>query len=99
MLDDIIELITPMANIEHLMLSSCKCYENAIECVSEAVATDEDAKSELLRRLGNVRNELGLKYMFWAQGKHANIQFFFLINYLHLIFFRGICKRYGEKIK
>lgn len=69
--DDIIELITPIANIEHLMLSSCKCYENAIECVNEIIATDEDAKGELLRRLGNVRNELGLKYMYWAQEEYA----------------------------
>ncbi|XP_011179786.2 erythroid differentiation-related factor 1 [Zeugodacus cucurbitae] len=69
--DDIIELITPVANIEHLMLSSCKCYENAIECINEVNGTDEDAKSELLRRLGNVRNELGLKYMFWAQEEYA----------------------------
>ncbi|XP_039964741.1 erythroid differentiation-related factor 1 [Bactrocera tryoni] len=64
--DGITELITPLANLEHLMLSSCKCYENAIDCV-----TDEEAKSELLRRLGNVRNELGLKYMYWAQEEYA----------------------------
>lgn len=49
------------------MVSSCKCYEIALECVAEGV-NDEDAPHELLRRLGNVRNELGLKYMFWAQG-------------------------------
>ncbi|XP_004525344.1 erythroid differentiation-related factor 1 [Ceratitis capitata] len=69
--EDLIELITPVANIEHLMVSSCKSYENALACVDEVNADDEDAKSELLRRLGNVRNELGLKYMYWAQEEYA----------------------------
>ncbi|XP_036343798.1 erythroid differentiation-related factor 1-like isoform X1 [Rhagoletis pomonella] len=69
--DDLIELITPLANIEHLMQSSCKCYENAIECIIEGSTSDEDSKSELLRRLGNVRNELGLKYMYWAQEEYS----------------------------
>ncbi|XP_054731680.1 erythroid differentiation-related factor 1 [Anastrepha obliqua] len=71
--DDLIELITPLANIEHLMLSSCKCYENAIECIMEGSDSDEDARSELLRRLGNVRNELGLKYMYWAQEEYSKV--------------------------
>ncbi|XP_067646541.1 erythroid differentiation-related factor 1 [Eurosta solidaginis] len=70
--DDLIELITPLANVEHLMIASCKCYENAIECITnDEITTDEDAKSELLRRLGNVRNELGLKYMYWAQEEYS----------------------------
>lgn len=64
------------------MLSSCKCYENAIECVNEIIATDEDAKGELLRRLGNVRNELGLKYMYWAQGKHLKFKAPIIIEYI-----------------
>lgn len=55
------------------MLASCQCYETALLCVS---SYDEiNAQNELLRRLGNVRNELGLKYMYWAQGKYQFIYF------------------------
>uniref|UniRef100_A0A1Q3F018 Erythroid differentiation-related factor 1 n=1 Tax=Culex tarsalis TaxID=7177 RepID=A0A1Q3F018_CULTA len=54
----------PMDNVEQLMITSCGCYEAAIECASK------DAKDELSRRLGSVRNELGVKYMHWAQEEY-----------------------------
>ncbi|XP_058823689.1 erythroid differentiation-related factor 1 [Topomyia yanbarensis] len=54
----------PMDNIEQLMITSCGCYEAAIACASR------DAKEELNRRLGSVRNELGVKYMHWAQEEY-----------------------------
>lgn len=60
------DIIKPTRNVEQLMLASCKCYETALLCVS--VYDEINAQNELLRRLGNVRNELGLKYMYWAQG-------------------------------
>lgn len=71
--DDCLELIEPQENIELLMASSCACYENALEHVTNTSDDnqDEEARHELLRRLGNVRNELGLKYMFWAQEDHT----------------------------
>lgn len=56
------------------MVSSCACYENALELVTNATAktnVDEEARHELLRRLGNVRNELGVKYMFWSQEQYT----------------------------
>lgn len=55
------------------MASSCACYENALEHVTSSIGdnTDEEARHELLRRLGNVRNELGVKYMFWAQEEYT----------------------------
>lgn len=41
---------------------------------------------ELLRRLGNVNNELGLKYMFWAQEKYFKLaQHPFLCKYFCFI--------------
>ncbi|XP_013110135.2 erythroid differentiation-related factor 1 [Stomoxys calcitrans] len=68
------ELIVPQENVEHLMVSSCACYENALEEVNNSASkdnTDEEACHELLRRLGNVRNELGVKYMFWSQEQYT----------------------------
>lgn len=56
------------------MVSSCACYENALKHVNNTTGddhTDEEARHELLRRLGNVRNELGLKYMFWSQEQYT----------------------------
>lgn len=61
---DLLTLV-PVKNVEQVMLHSCKCYEDALEHAQ----TDES--NELLRRLGNVRNELGLKYMYSAQGKFS----------------------------
>lgn len=56
------------------MVSSCACYENALEHVTNTTSndnTEEEARHELLRRLGNVRNELGVKYMFWSQEQYT----------------------------
>lgn len=55
------------------MASSCASYETALEHVTTTNDdnADEEAQHEILRRLGNVRNELGLKYMFWAQEEYA----------------------------
>lgn len=71
--DDCAELIEPQENIELLMASSCASYENALEHVTNTNDdnSDEEARHEILRRLGNVRNELGLKYMFWAQEEYT----------------------------
>lgn len=72
--DDCSELLKPQENIEFLMVSSCTCYENALEHVNSSVgeiSPDEEARHELIRRLGNVRNELGVKYMFWAQEEYT----------------------------
>ncbi|XP_035783260.1 erythroid differentiation-related factor 1-like [Anopheles albimanus] len=55
----------PTENVEQLMITSCGCYETAIAC-----ATSKDAQDELKRRLGSVRNELGVKYMHWAQEEY-----------------------------
>lgn len=48
------------------MRISCICYESALD------STTNNARPELLRRLGNVRNELGVKYMHWAQEEYNN---------------------------
>lgn len=52
-----------MENIEGLSLQSIKFYELALEC------TPDNGRTEILRRLGSVRNELGLKYMNWGKSK------------------------------
>ncbi|XP_055548451.1 erythroid differentiation-related factor 1 [Wyeomyia smithii] len=57
-------LPAPVDNIEQLMVTSCGCYEAALASASK------DAKEELNRRLGSVRNELGVKYMHWAQEEY-----------------------------
>ncbi|TDG53032.1 hypothetical protein AWZ03_000575 [Drosophila navojoa] len=65
-----VDLLTlkPIKNVEQVMLHSCKCYEDALEHAQ----TDES--NELLRRLGNVRNELGLKYMYSAQEEYSQMK-------------------------
>ncbi|KAH8301127.1 hypothetical protein KR018_002623, partial [Drosophila ironensis] len=57
--------LAPVNNLEQVMLLSCKCYEQALEHAKKVEG------NELLRRLGNVRNELGLKYMYWAQEEYS----------------------------
>ncbi|XP_037907220.1 erythroid differentiation-related factor 1 [Hermetia illucens] len=58
------EYIVPMENIEGLSLQSIKFYELALEC------TPDNGRTEILRRLGSVRNELGLKYMNWGKNEY-----------------------------
>ncbi|EDV96236.1 GH15321 [Drosophila grimshawi] len=67
---DGVELLTlaPSKNVEQVMLHSCKCYEEALEHAKSAES------NELLRRLGNVRNELGLKYMYSAQEEYSQMK-------------------------
>lgn len=60
------ELPTPTNNIEELMLTSCGCYESALGCT-----TAESSQREFVSRLGSVRNELGIRYMHWAQQEYA----------------------------
>uniref|UniRef100_A0A182NQJ1 Erythroid differentiation-related factor 1 n=1 Tax=Anopheles dirus TaxID=7168 RepID=A0A182NQJ1_9DIPT len=57
-------LPVPTENIEQLMLANCGCYEAAIAGASK------DSQDELRCRLGSVRNELGVKYMHWAQEEY-----------------------------
>uniref|UniRef100_A0A182SR85 EDRF1 TPR repeats region domain-containing protein n=1 Tax=Anopheles maculatus TaxID=74869 RepID=A0A182SR85_9DIPT len=57
-------LPVPTENIEQLMMTSCSCYETAISGAAK------DSQDELRRRLGSVRNELGVKYMHWAQEEY-----------------------------
>lgn len=62
-----------MKNIEQLMMTSCMFYENAIDLIDKNSDNQETYETyvELVRRLGNVNNELGLKYMFWAQEEYV----------------------------
>lgn len=60
------ELPTPTNNIEQLMVSSCACYESALTCSTAAAS-----RREFVSRLGSVRNELGIRYMHWAQQEYA----------------------------
>lgn len=63
LLPDSEDISEPPRHIEGLLLSSMKCYELAIEL------SRDKTKVELLGRLGNVQNELGVKYMYHAQGE------------------------------
>lgn len=54
--------------MESLLLASMKCYEVAIELSNGGSGSDE-----LLTRLGNVQNELGVKYMYKAQEDYNNL--------------------------
>ncbi|XP_039487496.1 erythroid differentiation-related factor 1 [Drosophila santomea] len=65
--EDELPSLAPSNNVEQVMLHSCKCYEQALEHAQKAES------NELLRRLGNVRNELGLKYMYWAQEEYSEL--------------------------
>jgi hypothetical protein len=58
------ELPAPLDNCEKSFIASCAFYEVAIKTASEG------SKTELVRRLASVWNELGLKYMFWAQDEY-----------------------------
>ena len=59
-----IDSFEPKNNVQDLMLASCKYYEMALESTS-----NDEESAEIIRKLGSVRNELGLKYMYCAQGK------------------------------
>lgn len=59
------KLPRPTDNMEHLILTSITYYEAALE-----YATSKESRHELIGRLGSVRNELGVKYMHWAQADY-----------------------------
>lgn len=60
------ELAIPTANIEELMLTSCSSYRAALTC-----STLKSSHREFVSRLGSVLNELGIRYMHWAQEEYA----------------------------
>lgn len=60
------DLGTPAANIEVMMVNSCSSYRAALRC-----STAPDAQHQFVSRLGSVSNELGIRYMNWAQEEYA----------------------------
>lgn len=71
--DDNTELIAPQKDLEYLMVSSCSCYESALQHNSDNAGGDRNTSettNELLRSLGFVNNELGVKYMHWATDSY-----------------------------
>lgn len=65
--DEIVELEYPIDNLEQLMLKSISCYESALKFTEE-----DSSRSDLYGRIGNVLNELGVRYMNWADPKNAS---------------------------
>lgn len=53
-----------LTSIEVTLVASYKCYERALSSDSS-----EMDRGNLLRRLGNIHNELGVLYMNQANGK------------------------------
>lgn len=64
-IDEKSKLPRPTANMEQLIIASIACYQTALDH-----ATSKESRHELLGRLGSVRNELGVKYMHWAQTEY-----------------------------
>lgn len=64
--DKIVDLFDWDESIEELMYSSLNCYASALEMVPH-----DDKRRELVRRIGSVRNELGVKCMHWAQDEYV----------------------------
>lgn len=62
-----IELPEPNDNFEQLMLISCNYYQQALLCAT----ITENSQRELYSRLGSVLNELGVKYMHWAEVEYT----------------------------
>lgn len=50
---------------EYQLFVSCRCYEAAHDMLTSEVLKDQssDQLSQVLRRLGNIRNEMGVYYM------------------------------------
>lgn len=50
---------------EYQLFVSCKCYEAAHELLISEALKDQcsDLLSQILKRLGNIRNEMGVYYM------------------------------------
>lgn len=68
-IDEKSKLPRPAANAERLIIASIACYQTALDH-----ATSKESRHELLGRLGSVRNELGVKYMHWAQAEYHKVQ-------------------------
>lgn len=64
-IDEQSKLPRPADNMEQLIVASIACYQTALD-----YATSKESRHELLGRLGSVRNELGVKYMHWAQTEY-----------------------------
>lgn len=56
----------PTSNVEQLILKSIFCYEMALKYCDER----SKVHCELLGRIGTVKNELGVKYMYWSQENY-----------------------------
>lgn len=63
------KLPRPTAKIEQLIITGIACYQTALD-----YATSQESRHELLGRLGSVHNELGVKYMHWAQTAYEQFQ-------------------------
>lgn len=59
-----------LESLESTLVASYKCYEKALSL--EPLEMD---KKNLLRRLGNIHNELGVLYMNQAGSKFINASF------------------------
>lgn len=55
----------PSDNIEELKLFSIACYDAALK-----ITAQKEARHELIGRKGSVQNELGVRYMHWAQAEY-----------------------------
>lgn len=57
-LEELKPLPSEILSMEQMLATSCKCYQRALE-----VQAFQQQKHNLMRRLGNVHNELGVLYM------------------------------------
>lgn len=65
--EKVVDLFDLDENIEDLMFSSLNCYITAMNMLEPK----DDKRKELVRRIGSVRNELGVKCMYWAQDEYV----------------------------
>ncbi len=65
--DKIVDVFDLDDNIEELMFSSLNCYASALDMLEP----HDDKRREFVRRIGSVRNELGVKCMHWAQDEYV----------------------------
>lgn len=83
---------------EYQLFVSCKCYEAAHELlISEALKDQSsDLLSQVLKRLGNIRNEMGVYYMNQAasmqtekEGALLNLLDFYFDEWIFV--YRNVC--------
>lgn len=65
--DKITDAFDFSGNVEDLMYSSLNCYASALEMLEPS----DDKRREFVRRIGSVRNEMGVKCMYWAQDEYV----------------------------